>query len=269
MLTPMGRFGCMGYAAGMRCAAAWFVLACAAAGQAVGAPAKKENPKAGLIVPESVKKARQGRPEDDPSLHYGLGAPEVLAAAGPPRLEVGAWVEYAVRQQGGPSSRVRLSVLPPPKDAPEDRRWLEVATVGDAVFPAVVKLLVHGDPLQKQSVERLVLYPAGQVPLELPLDEGREALEADQPKVAVAKVTKLGAADVVVPAGTFHAQRLKIAAKGGATRLWLDPAVPLWGLVRSEGAGRTVELLQYGATGAHTVVPPAPGEPDERPDAGN
>ena len=239
------------------------------AGKAAAAGKEKQNPKAGLYVPESLKKARQGKPEDDPSAHYGLGAPEVLAAAGPPRLEAGSWVEYYVRNQGRPSARVRLSVLPPPKDAPEDRRWLEVATVGDEVFPAVVKLLVHGDPLQKQAVERLVIYPAGQVPLELPLDEGREALDAQRANPPAAKVTKLSAADVVVPAGTFHASRLKVAAKGGSTRLWLDPSVPLWGLVRSEGAGRIVELLQYGKTGAHTIVPPAPGEPDERPDAGN
>jgi hypothetical protein len=54
-----------------------------------------------------------------------------------------------------------------------------------------------------------------------------------------------------------------------STRVWLSPeAVPLWGLVRSQGGDRTIELFAFGREGAHTIVPPAPGEPDERPDAG-
>lgn len=240
----------------------------ALAPQAAPGAESKPRPKAGLIVPESVKKARTPRPEEDPSTHYGLGSPEVLGAAGPPVLHPGAWAEYYIRHNGKPAARVRLSVLPPPKDVPPDRRWLEVATVGDETFPAVVKLLVHGDPLHAQDVERLVLYPAGQVPLELPVDEAQGSFEAVKAKAPPVKIGKLADADVEVPAGKFHARRLKVTAPGGSTLLWLDRSVPLWGLVRSEGAGRTVELLQYGQTGAHTIVPPAPGEPDERPDAG-
>jgi hypothetical protein len=113
------------------------------------------------------------------------------------------------------------------------------------------------------------LYPAGQAPLELPLDEVREQIDAEKPAAVATKVRKLGAADVTVPAGTFHAARVRVSAKGGTTTLWLArEQVPLWGLVRSQGAERTVELLACGTSGAHTVVPPAPGEPDERPDAG-
>jgi hypothetical protein len=122
------------------------------------------------------------------------------------------------------------------------------------------------------DIERMVLYPAGQAPLELPLDEAQDAERAqagERPAPQAAKVRKLGAAEVKVAAGTFRAEQVRVTAKGGVTRLWLArDQVPLWGLVRSEGAGRTVELLHFGATGAHTVVPPAPGEPDERTDGG-
>jgi hypothetical protein len=221
------------------------------------------------VVPESIKRQRGQKPADDPSNFLGLGAPEVLEAAGPPSLNPGSWVEYKIRSRGQ-ASRVRLSVLPPPKDAPEDRRWLEVVGVGTETLPSVVKILIRQSPQKLGDIERMVLYPAGQAPLELPVDEAQQAPPAEPGKSApTAKVRKLGPTDVKVAAGTFRAERLRVSATGGKTELWLSRGqVPLWGLVRSEGADRTIELLHFGTTGAHTVVPPAPGEPDERPDAG-
>lgn len=247
----------------MGLAAVAAVLLAAADG---GAP----RPPANVIVPESVRRDRTPRPEEDPTVHLGLGAPEVLEAAGTPRATPGSWVEYAVRHRGNPELRVRLSVLPPPAGAAEGRYWLEVAAVGERAFPTVVKLLVHGSPTQPENIERFVLYPAGQAPLELPLDEARDRLHDDKRAPALATVRKLLPADVKVPAGTFHADRLRVTARGGATTVWLArDQVPLWGLVRSQGANRTVELLGYAMSGAHTLVPPAPGEPDERLDAGS
>jgi hypothetical protein len=233
-----------------------------------GAPAKKRPP-ANLIVPESIKRERAPPPEEDPAVDLGLGSPEVLAAAGPLRAVPGSWAEYLVQKNGEAEVRLRLSVLPPPAGAPEGSYWLEITAVGSATYPTAIKLLVHGDPLKREDLDRVLLYPAGQAPLELPLDDARDELPKPIPVAHPARIKKLGLVDIKVVAGSFHAERLRVLARGGKTQLWLSrEQVPLWGLVRSEGAGRTVELLDYGKTGAHSVVPAGPGEIDERPDGG-
>ena len=219
---------------------------------------KPARPPAHLVVPKSMQKDRTPAaiPEDD---LLGLSA-EMLQAAGPFQAHPGEWVEYSIRLKGEPEARVRLSILAPPPEAAAGRYWLEAAAVGAQALPSVVKMLVHGDPLEPRNVERLLLYVANQAPIELPVDDAKDELNAGG-KRPTSKVHKLPAAQVTVPAGTFHARGLRFGGKTGATRLWLAPdEVPLWGLVRSVSALRTVELLLFGKTGAHSVLPAAPGE---------
>ncbi len=239
---------------------------------AADAGAPEARPPAQLVIPPSVRKQREAdQQQEEVASQLGLLAPEVLQALGPMAPpKPGEWVEYAIRDHGQPAVRVRLSILPPPPDAAEGRYWLEVATVGVGVLPAAVKLLVHGDPRVPGDIERLVIYVAGQAPLEVPADEAPQAL-GPVGSGRSAKVTQLKRRAVRVPAGTFTARGLQISVRTPrrTTRVWLaKDAVPLWGLVSSDGDGRSLELLEFGKAGAHTVVPPAPGEPDERPDGG-
>src|SRR5438270_10290786 len=117
-------------------------------------------PPAQLEAPESLRRERQARPEDDPAEHLGLAAPEVLQAAGPLLARPGSWAEYTVRYRGKLRVRLRISILPPPPEAGEGRYWLEVASVGSDAYPTVVKVLVNKDPLAAGGVERLILYPS-------------------------------------------------------------------------------------------------------------
>ena len=225
-------------------------------------------PPAHLVVPPSLQRERSPKPEKDIVGQLGFAAPEVLAAAGPLDARPGEWVEYGMTVSGKHFARTRLSVLAPPKDAGDDRYWLEVVTAGQIAFPSVIKLLVHGDPLLSRNIERLLVYVAGQAPIELPLEDARDNLSPEKPPSPV-KIVRLGASEVTVPAGTFRAEGLRVSARAGRTKIWLAKGkVPLWGLVRSESKDHTIELLHYGEQGAHTVMPPGPGEPDERPDAG-
>jgi hypothetical protein len=177
-----------------------------------------------------------------------------------------------VREGGTPTLRLRLGVLPPPKDAGEGRYWLEIVTLGGGTLPTAVRMLAHGDPLTLSNVERVVVYVTGQVPLELPIDDAAEGLEEQRKSAAPprpARVQRQAAEDVQVHGGRYHAERVNVRAGGVTSRLWLDrERVPLWGLVRAETGRRVIELFASGREGAHTVFPPAPGEPDERPDAG-
>jgi hypothetical protein len=259
--------GHLGYS---RCVPASLAAALIWAALLAAADPPPARPPAHLVVPESVRKQRA--PAEPPSAQMGFASPEVLAAAGPLQARPGEWAEYLVSEGGTPAMRMRLGVLPPPKDAGEGRYWLEIVTIGGGTLPSAVRMLAHGDPLSLTNVERVLIYVTGQVPLELPLEDASERLEDQRkqtPPPRPARVQRQPAEDVQVHAGRYHAERVRVRAAGGTTRLWLDrDHVPLWGLVRAETGRRVIELFASGREGAHTVFPPAPGEPDERPDAG-
>ncbi len=234
------------------CAAALAVSLAVADAQKAPAP---KGPPAQLVVPEELRKEREAEEKQRRAAQaLGLTSPEVLAAAGPLEPHVGEWVEYAV-SDAEVKTRMRMSVLAAPGEA-AGRYWLEVATVGETMLPTALKLLVHGSPSQPGDIERMLLYAAGQAPIDVPIDEAREQMEADRAAATHVQVKKLGKADVKVPGGTFAAERLRVKGEAGQTQLWLARgAVPLWGLVRAQSGGRTIELMQFGKTGAHSVIP--------------
>ena len=228
-----------------------------------------------MHVPRAMREARTPGGVDSPLPLFALGAPDVLAALGPIVPEVGAWAEYAVRIQGQPDTRVRVSLLPPALE--QGRRWLEVVSVDAAGGTLAAKTLSHGDLSRSKDLERAFIYLSGQAPIEIPLAQLREQLEAEEvPGAAKVKVVKAAAAEVTVPAGTFYAESLRISRKGeDETQLWRSKAVPLWGLVRAKSKKQTVELIGFARTGAHSVLPKgygdevAPPAPARAPAQGN
>lgn len=176
--------------------------------------------------------------------------PAVLEALGDLDPKPGAWAEYLVRSKKGEAVRVRISVLPDP--APQGRYWLELDTTAPGAQPQAVRLLVHGSPARAQNLERMELYMSGQAPIEIPIDQLKNALP-DPGKSAAPKIVRRGEEQVTVRAGTFTA---RIVDVGGA-RVWRSAKVPLWGLVKGRSPRETIELLGSGFTGAHSVFPKA------------
>ena len=157
--------------------------------------------------------------------------PAVLEALGDLDPKPGAWAEYLVRSKKGEAVRVRISVLP--DHAPQGGYWLELDTTA-------------------QNLERMELYMSGQAPIEIPIDQLKNALP-DPGKSAAPKIVRRGEEQVTVRAGTFTA---RIVDVGGA-RVWRSAKVPLWGLVKGRSPRETIELLGSGFTGAHSVFPKA------------
>lgn len=202
-----------------------------------------------------------------------LASRVVLAALGPFVPEVGAWVEYLVRPRGiakshpdakGPSdrARVRLSVLPPAQA--DGRYWLELASATSAGLAVATRVLFHGDPAAPRSIERIIVFVAGQAAFELPVAEAREPLDASEdPAPGPARVRRLGSGPVRVAAGSFLADRLRVVSGGEVTLVHRAAEVPFWGLVRAEGPQGSVELLGFSHQGAHSVVPLPQGNGNE------
>jgi hypothetical protein len=159
---------------------------------------------------------------------------------------MGGWAEYLVRRRGEQDVRVRFAVVPPAVDA--RHAWIEVATVGSQSLPFAARLLVN---LITGAAERGSVYALGQAPIELPTGDASALGIATRPRQRVrTRKTK-----IAISAGTFDTDELRISQGGISTRVWRSDQVPLWGLVRAERSGQTVELLRYGSEGARSVFP--------------
>ena len=176
---------------------------------------------------------------------------EFVGTSGPFRPQSGAWVEYLVRSRGEQDVRVRLAVLPPV--AGDGRAWIEVTTVGARSLPFAARLLLN---VGTGKLERASVYALGQAPIESPVGEADGATRAAAPLV---RVVNAHAKAIRVAAGTFTATELHVGQGGAAARVWRSNEVPLWGVVRAESGGRTVELLRYGGGGASSVFPQGKG----------
>jgi hypothetical protein len=174
-----------------------------------------------------------------------LTDPDLMAALGRIDPSPGAWVEYLVRSEDRGEARLRVTAL---AAVSTGSYWLEVAAVSGSGTAAAVRLLVREDAGPPSGVERLYAMVAGQQPIEIPLDRLGPAREA--PPGHGAK--RIGAGSVRVPAGNFTAEILRVCG----TRIWRDPSVPLWGLVKARSPRASVELLAFGISGGHSVFPP-------------
>jgi hypothetical protein len=182
-----------------------------------------------------------------------VDTPHVLASLLPMRTAAGSWAEYVVRSRGAQDFRVRVCVVPPALEA--GRAWIEVTALGETALPFAARLLLRNG----RGVERVLLSVLGQAPLDFPIEPAEPAAARGQQKPRRIRAVTLGGADVSVPAGRFHAEDIRIAARGEALHAWRSDLVPLWGLVRAEGPRQVIELVAYGHNGGRSVFPEGHG----------
>jgi hypothetical protein len=211
-------------------------------------------PPAHLVVPESVRKQRE-QEKDGPAAQLSIFAdPRLAEALGRFDAHPGAWVEYAVLPKRGPQVRLRAAVLAPA--LPDGRYWLEIATQVQEGPPLAMKMLLRGAPGRVENAERAFFYMGGQAPLELPLDDAREA-GRPAARGALPKIERKGREEIHLTAGTFRCEVLQVKAM----RIHRSDQVPLWGLVRARDPERRVELIGFARSGAETVFPPGFDDP--------
>jgi hypothetical protein len=207
-------------------------------------------------LPPSARALLPWRDAASPLPLFALDSPDLVAALGPLRVEVGAWAEYLLRSSGS-TARMRFSLLPPKVEG--DRHWLEVAAFGDVGLPFAVRVLLKSGPVVPTNVERAIVYVTGQAPLEIPLEDLQERLARDAPGSSGARTVRGAARTIATGAGRFKASEVRITAGGQTTRVWRSADVPLWGLVRAEGPRETIELVSFSHEGARSAIP-EPGQ---------
>jgi hypothetical protein len=242
----------------------------------VAAAASSERPDGGIPpkLPSSVEAILPDRKPDGALPRLALGMPDLVAALGPLRVEVGAWAEYLLRSPRG-TARMRFSLLPPKLEG--GRYLLEVAAFSDMGLPFALRALLVPGPVVPANMERATLYVLGQAPLEVPMEDLKQQASRARPDPSGARIARGPQRTLSTEAGRFKAAELRITARGQTTRLWRSDEVPLWGLVRSKGPEEAIELVAFSREGARSAIP-EPGRakadrvqpPDQaRPDQGN
>jgi hypothetical protein len=218
------------------------------------------------------------------------GLPGWAAAAPPFDARVGAWAEYVVQSSRG-TARMRLSVL----EASDAALAIEAAMFGGTVMPFAARLRFRSDRPAKcaaaawlrgrmhdgarssepaldpasrdertdarggvpanaapstlpcvATVESMTVYLLGLAPLDVPLADTVTAASAP---TAFRRIRTM---HVSVPAGRFETEEL---GRGADERVWVTPAVPLWGVVRARDREFRVDLVAFGLSGAHSFIP--------------
>jgi hypothetical protein len=179
-----------------------------------------------------------------------------------PAFSVGQWSKYRVTTDEGQTFEITYKIV----GEEDGAHWLEIVR-GEAVAGTVMQLLVfmksRTDPASLEVRAAKIRMPGSHMreirgKMLEPTVEGYKATLADifGPSLAGSPQE-----DVTVPAGTFRGcykrqQKVATGKAAAESTVWLHPAVPITGLVKSEEIGKPnkTELLTYGTTGAKSEV---------------
>jgi hypothetical protein len=208
---------------------------------------------------------------------------EVLSEA-VAQWEVGRWCEYRLTSRSGKESEVFVALTGSERLRGKDYFWLEVVVeregrkaISKALLPQLesVSFLESGKDLAQES-ERLIVKIGEAPAVELPLQELQllhRALETVGRGPDLNEVfgggdqvdaTEAGAVDYETLAGKKIACEKLVLTQGGEDLgyAYVAEEVPVFGIAFSEHEGGTLELVDYGDSGAETAITEEPQKLD-------
>lgn len=198
--------------------------------------------------------------------------------------EAGRWCEYRLTSRGGKESDVFVALTGKERRSGRDFFWLEVVVeregrkvISKALVPQLesVSFLESGKDLTKES-ERLIVKAGDAPAVELPLKELQllqKALETAGRGPDLNEVFGGGADIDAEEAGTASYETLAgknltcekmVLAKAGREvgYVYVAPEVPIFGVAFSEHEKGTLELVDFGDSGATTAIEEEPQKLD-------
>jgi len=175
---------------------------------------------------------------------------------------VGQWSKYRISMDDGTSTEVTYKIVGEEQGA----HWLEIVR-GAADAGTVMQLLVglrsRSEPGSLEIKAARIRMPNNQI-RELRDETLKPSAEAYRKTLADIFVPSLAGApreDVTVPAATFRGaykrqQKVESSQATSDQWVWIHPAVPISGVVKSEELGKPnkTELLTWGTTGAKSEM---------------
>lgn len=175
---------------------------------------------------------------------------------------VGQWSKYRVSMDDGTSTEITYKIVGEEQGA----HWLEIvrgAADPGTVMQLLVKLTNRSDPSGLEILAARIRMPNNQI-RELRDETLKVSAEGYKRALADIFVPSLAGSpqeDVTVPAATFrgaYKRQQKIETKQASSDqwVWIHPAVPISGVVKSEEVGKPnkTELLTWGTSGAKSEM---------------
>ncbi|MCC6663901.1 MAG: hypothetical protein IT375_09160 [Polyangiaceae bacterium] len=181
---------------------------------------------------------------------------------------VGQWSKYRTTMDDGTTAEITYKIVGEEQGA----HWVEIvrgAAEAGTVMQLLVKLTNRSDPSSIEIKAARIRMPNSQVK---ELREDKLGPSADGYRKALADIFVPSLAgtpqeDVTVPAATFRGaykrqQKMEVGQTQSDQNVWIHPAVPISGVVKSEEIGKPAktELVTWGTTGAKSELrrDPAP-----------
>jgi len=182
---------------------------------------------------------------------------------------VGSWARYRLHGGAADSSEVRMALVGREGIADREYVWQE-SVVTTPTGNAVIQSLVPASPYDPTALQRAIVRPPGQPPVEVPSTalarlqiaggEGSVGLDACRQGEVVGWET------VTVPAGQVRALHVRYVRGERTADAWLAPGIP-FALTRAVITGATpverveLELLAHGRDATPTMPLPGPARP--------
>ncbi|MBK7584233.1 MAG: hypothetical protein IPI67_29030 [Myxococcales bacterium] len=182
---------------------------------------------------------------------------------------VGQWSKYRISMDDGQVTEITYKIVGEESGA----HWLEIvrgAANAGTVMQLLVSLKSRSDPNSLEIRAARIRMPNDQV-RELrdeTLKASADAYKKSLSDIFVPNLAGVSQEDVTVPAATFRGaykrqQKVETSQASSDQWVWIHPAVPISGVVKSEEIGKPnkTELLTWGATGAKSEMQREPKAP--------
>jgi hypothetical protein len=209
-----------------------------------------------VLSPTMVGAAGPGTGPSGPGGH-GMGpvaSPGTGGVMGGPWMEfrsefhpvVGSWAEYRITAEDAEPMTMRIAIV----GQEGDQYWYETALTSTEGQRFITKMLVSGNPENRENVMTMIVKsddePAMEMPMQMlgmPGAPGVVPEEAGEPEPTP---VDLGTESIMVPAGTIEAQHWQYTEDGKTADVWTAPDVGPYSVVKSESKEATMVLTAYG-----------------------
>jgi hypothetical protein len=163
---------------------------------------------------------------------------------------VGSWAEYQVKGKGEAPMKMKIAIV----GKEGTSYWYE--TVMQAQERMVSKMLVSGNPSDRQNLKKMIVKTGNEQAMEMPL-MGMMGQQPGKSQKSAGKVIDKGMETVTVPAGTFAARHMQYQEGSDIVDAWVSEKVPPYGLVKSKAKDFEMVLAGSG-TGAKSLITETP-----------
>jgi hypothetical protein len=164
---------------------------------------------------------------------------------------VGAWSEYQVTAKGQPPMKMKVAIV----GKEGANYWYETVMQGETRM--VSKMLVSGDPNDRQNLKRMIMKLGNDQAMEMDVKGMMAGQQQPKDKGPAGKAVDKGVETVTVPAGTFSARHMQYTDGANVIDAWVSDKVSPYGIVKTKGKDMEMVLTAQG-TGAKTLITETP-----------